>query len=269
LFSFVYTIRLYLFFILSKHERVSSTTRKIKSILNKGINPVIIKIYENITQEKAKEYEIDIIKHFGRIIDKSGVLTNITPGGDTTVHSLLGANNAHSKIVYQYDLDGNFIKRWDCGCGEIERTLNKNCGLISNCCRGKGTKMAYDYMWFYENKGEKIEPYKRYNKGDFQSKKVYVFDLNNKFIHSYDSVIKAAKSYSVNKNNLSSYITKQIKYKDLYFSYKNDFLVPKQKFYVFENKKFRNIKTLCVECHLTLNQCKHKQKYGIIKTVFL
>lgn len=51
------------------------------------------------------------------------------------------------KTVYQYSIDGQFIKEWPSSI-EIQRQLSFSQGNISACCRGE-RKTAYGYKWFY------------------------------------------------------------------------------------------------------------------------
>ena len=53
---------------------------KIKRIANK--NPIIIKLYENLSPENAKQLEIKMITTIGRRNLLTGPLTNLTDGGD-------------------------------------------------------------------------------------------------------------------------------------------------------------------------------------------
>ena len=55
---------------------------KIKSILNDGYEPTILKIVDNLTKDNYDEYEISIIKLIGKSCDDLGPLLNITNGGD-------------------------------------------------------------------------------------------------------------------------------------------------------------------------------------------
>jgi hypothetical protein len=56
---------------------------KIKAIKNaSGKNPEIIKI-ENLNKQEALNLEIELIKFFGRIDNKTGILTNMTEGGES------------------------------------------------------------------------------------------------------------------------------------------------------------------------------------------
>lgn len=45
-------------------------------------------------------------------------------------------NIENKKKIFQYDLNGNFIKEWESG-QEIKRILGYNSSAISECCRGK------------------------------------------------------------------------------------------------------------------------------------
>ena len=47
-----------------------------------------------------------------------------------------GKESTSSKKVRQYDLEGNFIKEWDCTM-DIQRSLGISNQLISLCCLGK------------------------------------------------------------------------------------------------------------------------------------
>jgi len=64
-----------------------------------------------------------------------------------------GKNHFRSKQVIQYDLNGNFIKKWDCVIDAINNlNLNKYASTgISLCCQGK-CKTAYGYKWKYVDK---------------------------------------------------------------------------------------------------------------------
>lgn len=73
------------------HLRVANGSRKgnnnlivskIKSILNDGFEPKIIKIIEGLTKENYDSYEISTIKLIGKSCDGLGPLLNTTNGGD-------------------------------------------------------------------------------------------------------------------------------------------------------------------------------------------
>ena len=57
-------------------------------------------------------------------------------------------NNNLNKEVWQYDLKGNFIKKWK-STMEIQRSLGYKNQNISSACRGK-SRTAYNYIWKYK-----------------------------------------------------------------------------------------------------------------------
>lgn len=65
----------------SRKGKVNKVVAKIKSILNDGYNPEIIKIIENLTKETYNSYEIEAIKIIGKD-SNGGPLLNIMDGGD-------------------------------------------------------------------------------------------------------------------------------------------------------------------------------------------
>lgn len=59
-------------------------------------------------------------------------------------------NGKTSKKVFQYDLQGNFIKEWP-SVREIQRQLGYSNQNICACCLGK-YKQSYGYIWSYQSK---------------------------------------------------------------------------------------------------------------------
>ena len=53
------------------------------------------------------------------------------------------------KTVFQYDLEGNFVNRWN-GLMEIQKELGFNKSNIANCCRGL-IKSSRGFVWKYED----------------------------------------------------------------------------------------------------------------------
>jgi len=244
--------------------------KKIKNILNKNENPKIIKIYENLSHQKAKEKEIDVISTFGRIINKSGILTNITPGGDMTSANSLGKNNIHSKQIFQYDLQGNFIKKWECS-RDFGRNINKYASNISNCCLGRADS-AYGYVWFYEYKGEKIESYIEYNRFRDRPeiyKKVYVFNTENDLIQTFDSVKFTAVFFNIQPTVIGKHARNGCKYRGLYFSYNKNFRIPKQKVWTYNGVNYLKKTELYLKNNITKGAAEWKQRRGEIKINFI
>ena len=66
-----------------------------------------------------------------------------------------GKKHHKSKPIYQYDLDGNFLREWE-NAYEIKRQLGIAQGNINQCCLGK-TRKSHNYIWKYklEKEGKK------------------------------------------------------------------------------------------------------------------
>ena len=118
-----------------------------KTIVNKTSYTVEI-IKTDISKEEAINLEISLIEKYGKIKNK-GLLSNISDGGETVLPELLTVLNDPkcSQRVYQYDLEGNFIKKWDC-IHDAQR-CGFNHGNIISCCKGR-LKHYKKYIWRYE-----------------------------------------------------------------------------------------------------------------------
>jgi len=98
--------------------------------------------------------------------------------------------HSNSKKVYQYDLDGNFIKEWD-SATDVATHFKVNPSLISSCCnKNSATKSSCGFQWSF-NKFDKLKPYK-----NDKSKKILQFSLNGKFIKEWNSKLEAMKFYN-------------------------------------------------------------------------
>jgi hypothetical protein len=180
---------------------------KIKSIIREtGELPIHYKIFENLIFEESNLIEISIIKKFGRINLNNGILSNMTDGGEgfkTMIftdeakknmslsrikNNQTYSNHGSSKIIEKYDIDGNFLERYN-SLREASEKNNLGFKNISVCCRGI-TKTAYGFKWKYVGssylpkiKTECIE----------RRKKVYKYDLSGNYICEYESMSEAEK----------------------------------------------------------------------------
>lgn len=60
----------------------------------------------------------------------------------------VGAKSVLSKCIFQYSVDGNFMREWE-SIHAIKRELNINVANISSCCSGK-RQSAGGYVWKYK-----------------------------------------------------------------------------------------------------------------------
>lgn len=109
------------------------------------------------------------------------------------------------KTVYQYDLDGNLIKRWE-SLIKIEEKLGYYQTNISHCCIGKSPS-AYGYIWSYEKRNDIV--YK--NKNIQRQKKVYQFSKDMKLIAEWDNLGTVESILGYNRSSISNCCNCKIK----------------------------------------------------------
>lgn len=119
----------------------------IKNIIKElGEKPKYVKIRDGIeTSKEAGDLETEYIAYINT--KYPGILTNILPGGEQPP-IMIGKDNPKAKTVYQFDLDGNFIKRWDC-IADVTREYNTSASHICSCCKGT-RRSAGGYLWAYD-----------------------------------------------------------------------------------------------------------------------
>jgi NUMOD4 motif-containing protein/HNH endonuclease/NUMOD1 domain-containing protein len=79
-------------------------------------------------------------------------------GSENKIHSftvlgrknigLKGKDNVSSKVVLQYDLNGNFLNEFE-SSGDARRRLGLSSNHITDCCTGK-LKNAYGFIWKFK-----------------------------------------------------------------------------------------------------------------------
>jgi len=104
-----------------------------------------------------------------------------------------------SKIVYQYDLDCNFIKEYP-SIKETQRKTNIDVIRISN----NYIKIIDNYIWMdHKLSDDEIFNIKKIINGRKTIKKmIYQYDLNGTFIRKYKSITDASKYNNINSNLL-------------------------------------------------------------------
>lgn len=129
---------------------------KIRSILKSDNFPIIIKLYENITNEESFIREIETILKIGRIDNKTGPLTNMTDGGTggTGLKHKDSWKKILSKPVIQIKCD-DVINEYNSIKEASEKTgiIKQN---ISSALTGR-YKSAGGFQWKYKNKSDKLQ----------------------------------------------------------------------------------------------------------------
>jgi hypothetical protein len=105
----------------------------------------IVKIlYDNLTEKECKEQEIHLISKFGKIIDKSGILCNISSGGEGRYK-----DKSNNKKIYVYNLRGNLISAFP-SCLDAASFYNLDRRLIGMAANMKRITCG-KYQFRYEH----------------------------------------------------------------------------------------------------------------------
>lgn len=117
-----------------------------ENIVKKTEYKVVI-LFETDSLDEAKDKEIFYIDKYKHKI------CNINIGGDFPSSSFL-----NKKPVYQYSLNGNFIKEWEC-LADIRREIGFSSSVLSRCLlKLRKSNNAFGFQWFYEPQGLTVNP---------------------------------------------------------------------------------------------------------------
>ncbi len=187
----------------------SIKSNKILKIKKLGLEPIVVILKNNLSYESGIELEINLIKFFGRIDNKTGILTNMTDGGEgfknviftkqtkkkmslKAIGTKTYANNGMSKKVGKYDLEGNLLEEYSSlrDASEKNNLCMKN---ISSCAR-EVSKTAGGFIWKYL--GKSYQP-KIVVENKDRRKKVYQYDFEGNFIKEWESMSQAEKETKI------------------------------------------------------------------------
>lgn len=152
-------------------------TRIIKNLIKRGLFPNILFIYENIGREEANSIERDFIKTFGRIIDESGILTNITEGGDggDTISNNINRKEILKKFRIRSGGENNpmYGKLGECNPNSYKYVIYKNSTLECVIYGGKEV-----IKWISDNKMSQTTFRKLASKKKLCHNKIEIYKLN-------------------------------------------------------------------------------------------
>ena len=124
----------------------------------------ILEFCEPYSCSKKEQHYLDILKPYYPI--GFNICTNslnntktIVKNSNTQNRDLSILNKKLRKTIYQYDLDGNFIKEWN-GIAKTQRELNIN--NIFACCLGK-QQSAGGFIWKYKEPKTEIIKRPKFN----------------------------------------------------------------------------------------------------------
>lgn len=135
--------------------------KKLNNIFDSNLEPIILKIKENMSDEYAKNHEIYCIKKIGRIIDKTGTLTNLTEGGEGTSGYKMSDNTKEK--IRQIQLNH---KRWENNIHPMKnKSFDEYFGInISNCIKNKISESLINGKSPWKNKEISIETKEKISK---------------------------------------------------------------------------------------------------------
>lgn len=182
----------------------------------------------------ANIIECELIKKYKTQDKQYGY--NVTAGGDG-IFGVKGKDNWKSKPIYQYDLDGNFIKEWE-NAQIAAKALNIRVSTIYQSCKGTfdKPKMAGSYIWSYI-KTDKIEKYTP--SIPYYSEKYSILQINQNF----EIVEKYKNIYHVDdKKYKKGTVTdcckkKRLIHRGYYWCYEKDYNPEEFKNYVYNRLK--------------------------------
>jgi hypothetical protein len=176
----------------------SMKCRRIRSIQDSGLAVIIERWHKNLQEEEAYDIESQYISQYGRLVNKSGILTNII--SEDSIHPRL------YKKVDQYAIDGRLVQTFDSvqeAAAAVNVTPNTLSGVLNQrSWKGKTMRTAGGFRWVHA--GSELPPYDRYE-AIYESKKKRVcqYSLTGEFIQSFNSAVEASDQLGVNVQRIS------------------------------------------------------------------
>lgn len=190
-------------------------TNWIKSIIKKGKKP-IIKMIDSCPWDESQKLETNYISQYK---DNGYRLVNLTDGGEGNLGLKLTQDRkdklllAVAKKIYQYDLEGNFIKEFNHAVEAGDFINFKSYSKINSAAKGK-RKKAGNYQWSYEKK-ESLTKYNRERIISQEHKMLLVdrfsipvlqYSIDDKFIKEWESAKLAAKTLGLDYPSIINYL---------------------------------------------------------------
>lgn len=184
----------YAFAMMNMHSKSHKNQRydsKEYSFLRQAYNEV------NIDKVMSEESKLKISFAFKG--EKHPNYGKITPD---FIRDKISKNSTNIKTIYQYDLLCNFIRQYK-SISEVTKITNLNRRSIGDCCNGK-ILSCYNYIWSFfkfteEEIKNKLNELNDYKNNKYKANRVSIIqnDLENIFIHKYDSLKQASEKTGI------------------------------------------------------------------------
>ena len=188
----------------SKLNDGSIKSRTIQKIIEKGLKVGQIILYDHLTFKEACEIEIDFIKYFGRRKDKTGVLTNITEGGEGNI-GLIHSEEVLKllrKPLFQFDENFKLTNKFNSVKSALQ--LNKE---LSKTGLQNAYNEKYLYRGYYWSLTKDVNQVEFFKKDDRKSKPRYSFSIykDGELIKEFDSIHEVENNFDfkVSRGNIS------------------------------------------------------------------
>ncbi len=169
----------------NKNPKNQFLHRVIRKIRDKGLEPVVMFWDQNLPEQQALDLEKELIKRFGRRNTKTGILTNLTDGGE----------GISGKIFSEKERDAISKRTSGSKNGMFGKTHSKEARkIISDRFKGKpGTPHSEEWK---QNLRENNAG------GKATSKAIYQINSEGNVIKEWPSAMSAAKTLNLSKGNI-------------------------------------------------------------------
>lgn len=110
--------------------------------------------------------------------------------------------NSNKKSVLQYNLNGGFIKQWDCATN-AEKELQVSTGGITKCCKKERT-MAHNSLWKYSTDETPIEELMINYAKSTKCNGVDLIDENGNILEQYSTAAEAERIKHISRGRVSA-----------------------------------------------------------------
>jgi hypothetical protein len=172
-------------------ERVRAQKYSYFEILEEHSDIIVASNRERELQ-KQYGYSVDTIPYFKGKYSQNGIKRGLQCVETGYMKEFQKIGNKKStekskKIILQYDLDGNFIKQWNCGVRNMPEEY-KNAGG----CAKSNTGTLYGFQWRYKISDDYPKQIEKFENKSFQ--KVIQKDLQGNVIKIWDNQTQASDS---------------------------------------------------------------------------
>lgn len=200
-----------------KHRRAKCVSNwQLKRVLceldQQGLRPTYVKVIDNVCERDAFTKEMELIQEYGRLDLGTGILCNLTCGGDGVGDrsvewckhkSEVETKKNKGRPVSQYTLSGEYVTTFPSAKRASEAVAGANRSYITQCCKKK-RKTAGGFMWIYASDNPPTYTHKYH-------KPVNQYALDGTFIKSYASLTAAAKDVNTTTRYLSKVCSGEVK----------------------------------------------------------